>query len=271
MVHASNRVLAHGRLCLTALSRKRPTAFTLIELLVVITIIAILAAMLLPALQNTRERSKRAVCTSNLRQIALAFGLYMGDYGWLPFSTYLPAGNMLGVSGLYSMDSYMATELEKYGISTVKSWNCPSRRTLGRRWWDYGHGPPETKASWATIDFEADHYSVYTYLDGKFLTVTPLGVLRGKVATPENMTPDYALVGDNNLAVFPADPFIRSNHAQGRGLYSGDADGAYNYGPPVPGWNTVFGDGHVEWVVPKITTWDSTTCQYWNGWIAAFW
>ncbi|HPC61022.1 MAG TPA: prepilin-type N-terminal cleavage/methylation domain-containing protein [Verrucomicrobiota bacterium] len=55
-------------------------AFTLIELLVVMVIIAILAALLLPALAGARERGKRVQCGSNLRQIYLATAMYADDH-----------------------------------------------------------------------------------------------------------------------------------------------------------------------------------------------
>ena len=61
-------------------SRRRRWPFTLIELLVVVAIIAVLAALLLPALEGARERARQVLCQSNQRGTLVALTSYAGDY-----------------------------------------------------------------------------------------------------------------------------------------------------------------------------------------------
>jgi prepilin-type N-terminal cleavage/methylation domain-containing protein/prepilin-type processing-associated H-X9-DG protein len=62
----------------------RPRAFTLLELLMVVGIIAVLIALLLPAIQSAREQARRAQCINNLLQMGIAMGNYASTHSVLP-------------------------------------------------------------------------------------------------------------------------------------------------------------------------------------------
>jgi prepilin-type N-terminal cleavage/methylation domain-containing protein/prepilin-type processing-associated H-X9-DG protein len=105
---------------------KKRRGFTLIELLVVIAIIAVLIALLLPAVQKVRAAAARIQCSNNLKQLGLAMHNYHGAMGALPpgYVNRGPYGNS-GFSFTHGWAPFILPYVEEQQLYNLYRWDLP--------------------------------------------------------------------------------------------------------------------------------------------------
>ena len=106
-------------------ARRRQAGFTLIELLVVIAIIAILMALLLPAVQQAREAARRTQCKNNLHQVGVAVHNYHDTYDQFPNANANSSlsGGSLFVSILPMIDQANSYNVYDFNLANTAPYN----------------------------------------------------------------------------------------------------------------------------------------------------
>ncbi len=99
--------------------------FTLLELLVAIAVIAVLAALLLPAVQMAREAARRTQCRNNLKQIGLALHAYLDTFRAFPPGYVAASADIANTSPGWAWSAMILPQLEQAGLLKQINFNLP--------------------------------------------------------------------------------------------------------------------------------------------------
>jgi len=228
--------------------------FTLIELLVVIAIIALLMAILMPALQKVKEQGKKIVCSNNQKQIGISFNMYGSDN-----DNKLP----LNQGGYWLWDiAYSTTDYIMDTGGDRRTFYCPSDPTKKPEmaiFWQYSQNPQiETDSDWV-VEPQTGRDGLYRVTSYFWMMDT----VQGRSVQPEGepkkewvktltckQPASAELITDATLSTGPDVETASFVEVRG-GLWDRwqiyDRTNHLARGSKPVGTNILFVDGHLEW------------------------
>jgi prepilin-type N-terminal cleavage/methylation domain-containing protein/prepilin-type processing-associated H-X9-DG protein len=240
-------------------ANRRSRAFTLIELLVVISIIAILAALLLPALAQAKAKGRSTTCKNNERQMGFALAMYLDDHRGYPFSVYVPSTEPKGATFWFdALSPYVKTT---WGDGIFK---CPTYK------WNFfegsGSGSSTIQSALGSYAYNSQGFRPVTVISGPDSEVNAAGL--GSVHFGFTHTPpvtdamikrpsDMFALGDSRFkqtwsGITGCEAEYKWSDHWGATSWESPAFGKITTTLPHPGYNMLFMDGHVTEY--KLTT-----------------